>query len=172
MNNLQAVRISVVEVGRMPRRYRFTVVGSLAAVAVLLCIAPPVTPQENMADSALPLELALYPGSQSCIECHSKFYQLWSTSRHGLAMQPYTPGFLPGQFDTAEYLASLTARPDQWSSRYNLGNYYLNRWEVRQALPSYDTALKIEPRAVMVMVNAAMAYAQTGETAQAEKSLL
>jgi tetratricopeptide (TPR) repeat protein len=31
-----------------------------------------------------------YAGSASCRECHEKFYQLWSTSRHGLAMQPYT----------------------------------------------------------------------------------
>jgi len=31
-----------------------------------------------------------YAGSQSCRECHEKFYQLWSTSWHGLAMQPYT----------------------------------------------------------------------------------
>ena len=73
---------------------------------------------------------------------------------------------------TAEYLASLTARPDQWSSHYNLGNYYLNRGEVRQALASYDTALKIEPRAAMVMVNAAMAHAQMGEKSLAEKSLV
>jgi tetratricopeptide (TPR) repeat protein len=73
---------------------------------------------------------------------------------------------------TDEYLASLTARPDQWSSHYNLGNYYLNRGEVKQALAAYDTALKIEPRATMVMVNAAMAYAQAGERDQAEKSLL
>ena len=72
---------------------------------------------------------------------------------------------------TDEYLASLTARPDQWSSHYNLGNYYLNRGEVKQALAAYDTALKIEPRAAMVMVNAAMAYVQLGETHQAEKSL-
>ena len=63
---------------------------------------------------------------------------------------------------TAEYLASLTARPDQWTSHYNLGNYYLNRGEVKQALSSYDTALKIEPRAALVMVNAAMAYAPDG----------
>ena len=73
---------------------------------------------------------------------------------------------------TAEYLASLTARPDQWSSHYNLGNYYLNRGEVKLALAAYDTALKIEPRAAMVMVNAAMAYAKTGATDQAEKSLV
>jgi len=31
-----------------------------------------------------------FVGSLSCRECHAKFYQLWSTSFHGLAMQPYT----------------------------------------------------------------------------------
>ena len=36
---------------------------------------------------------APYAGSSSCRECHEKFYQLWSTSKHGLAMQPYTLGF-------------------------------------------------------------------------------
>jgi tetratricopeptide (TPR) repeat protein len=73
---------------------------------------------------------------------------------------------------TKEYLASLTARPDQWSSHYNLGNYYLNRGDIKQALASYDIALRLEPRAAMVMVNAAMAYAQIGEKERAEKSLL
>src|SRR5512135_992291 len=34
-----------------------------------------------------------YAGSVSCRECHEKFYQLWSTSRHGLAMQPYNADF-------------------------------------------------------------------------------
>jgi tetratricopeptide (TPR) repeat protein len=38
-------------------------------------------------------------------------------------------------------------------------------------LKDYDTALKIEPRAALVMVNAAMAYAQTGEKKQTEKFL-
>ena len=31
------------------------------------------------------------------------------------------------------------------ASHYNLGNYYLNHGEVKQALPAYDTALKLEP---------------------------
>lgn len=73
---------------------------------------------------------------------------------------------------TEEYLTSLTARADQWTSHYNLGNYYLNRGDVKQALASYDTALKIEPRAAMVMVNAAMAYAKMGAPDRAEKSLV
>ena len=34
-----------------------------------------------------------YAGSKSCMECHEKFYGLWATSRHGLAMQPYNAGF-------------------------------------------------------------------------------
>lgn len=31
-----------------------------------------------------------WAGSRSCRDCHEKFYQLWSASFHGLAMQPYT----------------------------------------------------------------------------------
>ena len=38
-------------------------------------------------------------------------------------------------------------------------------------MAAYDTALKIEPRAAMVMVNASLAYAKIGETDQAEKFL-
>jgi len=72
---------------------------------------------------------------------------------------------------TAEYLASLTARPDQWDSHYNLGNYYLNRGDYREALASYDTALRLEPQAVLAMVNASIAYARMGENDKAEKSL-
>ncbi len=34
-----------------------------------------------------------FTGSASCRECHEKFYTLWSTSRHGLAMQPVTEAF-------------------------------------------------------------------------------
>src|SRR5271157_1281637 len=34
-----------------------------------------------------------YVGSASCRGCHQQFYQLWSTSHHGLAMQPYSAEF-------------------------------------------------------------------------------
>ena len=34
-----------------------------------------------------------FVGSKTCHDCHAKFYELWSTSRHGLAMQPYSPAF-------------------------------------------------------------------------------
>jgi tetratricopeptide (TPR) repeat protein len=31
-----------------------------------------------------------FVGSRTCKECHGHFYQLWATSHHGLAMQPYS----------------------------------------------------------------------------------
>lgn len=71
----------------------------------------------------------------------------------------------------SEYLSFITARPDQWTSRYNLGNYHLSRGENKEALTSYKAALKIEPRAVTPMVNSALAYARLGESGKAEKSL-
>ena len=38
-----------------------------------------------------------YVGSSSCIECHEKFYDLWSPSHHGKAMQPLNAEFLSNE---------------------------------------------------------------------------
>lgn len=70
-----------------------------------------------------------------------------------------------------EYLASLLSRPDQWGSHYNLGNYYLNLGEYKQAVASYETALKREPQAVLAMVNESIAYARLGENRKAAEAL-
>jgi tetratricopeptide (TPR) repeat protein len=70
-----------------------------------------------------------------------------------------------------EYLASITTRPDQWTSYYNMGNYQLGRGETKKAIASYQKALKLEPQAVMAMVNSSIAYARMGENDKAEKSL-
>jgi len=70
-----------------------------------------------------------------------------------------------------EYLAFIQARPDQWTSHYNMGNYYLNTGKFKPAIESYRTALKKEPQAVLALVNASLAYSRTGDNRQAEKSL-
>jgi len=77
----------------MPRLFSLTVRTVLVAVTVMFCLAGLAEAQAKPADLGLLPELSLYAGSKSCIECHGKFYQLWSTSRHGLAMQPYTLEF-------------------------------------------------------------------------------
>jgi hypothetical protein len=77
----------------MRRHYRIAVITALTVIGVLLCLLGHSEPQEKLPNPPLPPNLSLYAGSKSCIECHGKFYQLWSTSRHGLAMQPYSPEF-------------------------------------------------------------------------------
>jgi tetratricopeptide (TPR) repeat protein len=63
------------------------------------------------------------------------------------------------------------ARPDQWTSHYNMGNYQLGGGKLKEAVSSYRTALRIEPRAVLAMVNSSIAYSRMGDNANAEKSL-
>ncbi|WP_197084225.1 tetratricopeptide repeat protein [Desulfovibrio sp. TomC] len=70
-----------------------------------------------------------------------------------------------------EYLAFLMARPDQWTSHYNMGNYHLNHGELKDALASYQAALEREPQAVMAMVNASIAYGRLRENGKAEELL-
>jgi tetratricopeptide (TPR) repeat protein len=70
-----------------------------------------------------------------------------------------------------EYLQSIAIPPDHWASYYNLGNYYLNLGDFRQAVAGYETSLKLEPRGVMSRVNMSMAYARLGENKKAESSL-
>jgi hypothetical protein len=77
----------------MPKFFSLTLGSALSVMAVMLCISGHGYAREKPATQALSKERSLYAGSKSCIECHGKFYQLWSTSRHGLAMQPYTPEF-------------------------------------------------------------------------------
>lgn len=72
---------------------------------------------------------------------------------------------------TREMLSSLLARPDTWSAHYNVGNFYLDRGQIRQALYAYGMALKLEPRVVMPMVNMAIAYARGGDNKNAKQML-
>jgi Tfp pilus assembly protein PilF len=72
---------------------------------------------------------------------------------------------------TEEYLASMMARPDQWTSHYNLGNYYLGRREYSAAVSSYDTAIRFDPAEIPPWVNLSIAYARQGDTGKADAAL-
>ncbi len=71
----------------------------------------------------------------------------------------------------AEFLSALNARPDEWSSHYNLGNFYASRNETEKAITSYEIALRLEPRAILPLTNIAIAYGRRGEYGKAEASL-
>jgi tetratricopeptide (TPR) repeat protein len=69
---------------------------------------------------------------------------------------------------TDEYLASMLARPDQWSSHYNFGNYYLGRQDYAAATAAYETAIRFDPTEVALYVNLSIAHARQGQNEKAE----
>ncbi|MEW6747540.1 MAG: tetratricopeptide repeat protein [Planctomycetota bacterium] len=72
---------------------------------------------------------------------------------------------------TAEFMAVLSARPDDHSSHYNLGNFNLERGEAERAVSCYETALRLEPRSLPAHVNAAIALNVLGRNDEAERHL-
>jgi tetratricopeptide (TPR) repeat protein len=115
-------------------------------------------------------------GLQTLVEATGDEYRLVRVrAAAGIALFPRmsAPPAYQAQLKKAndEYLASITARPDQWTSHYNMGNYQLNRGEAKKAVASYQTALKLDPQAILPMVNISLAYAQMGEGEKAERSL-
>jgi tetratricopeptide (TPR) repeat protein len=72
---------------------------------------------------------------------------------------------------TAEYLRTLMARPDDSGSRYNLGNFYLERQDYPRAVEEFTAAIRLQPLNLAPLANRALAYAATGQNSQAEASL-
>jgi tetratricopeptide (TPR) repeat protein len=76
-------------------------------------------------------------------------------------------------FDQAagEFKATLDARPDSWSSHYNLGSFYLSQQNFQQAAAFYETAIRLQPRAIQPYVNISFAYNALGSNDKAVQSL-
>jgi tetratricopeptide (TPR) repeat protein len=70
-----------------------------------------------------------------------------------------------------EFKASLDARPDHWASHYNMGSFYLSQRDYRHAAAFYETAIRLQPKALQPNVNIAFAYSALGLNDKAEQSL-
>jgi tetratricopeptide (TPR) repeat protein len=71
---------------------------------------------------------------------------------------------------TAELMESFNARPDDYVSRYNKGNFHMDRREHEQALESYRLAIELRPDFVPSYVNIAFVYYATGKYEEAERA--
>jgi len=76
-------------------------------------------------------------------------------------------------FDRAagEFKSVLEARPDYWASHYNMGSFYLSQRDYRQAAAFYETAIRLQPRAIQPYVNISFAYNGLGLNEKAAQSL-
>jgi Tfp pilus assembly protein PilF len=72
---------------------------------------------------------------------------------------------------TTELMESMTARPDDWSSHYNRGNFEMTRGQTAQAAAEFDTASRLQPTVLPPWVNAALAQNLLGHNDRAEASL-
>mgnify|MGYP002479105075 CR=1 FL=1 len=97
--------------------------------------------------------------------------------RAAAALGPLEPGQIPEEaragLDTAmaEFLASMSARPDDYASHYNLGNYYSGQDEPNKAIAAYETAVKLNPGIAAPLVNASLVFSRQGRNSDAEKAL-
>lgn len=66
-----------------------------------------------------------------------------------------------------ELLGMLTARPDDWASHYNLGNYRMARGDFSAAMESYKVSMKLRSDTVMPFVNASILASQNGNIQEA-----
>jgi tetratricopeptide (TPR) repeat protein len=71
----------------------------------------------------------------------------------------------------SEFKATLAARPDYWSSHYNMGSFYLSQRDYKQAVAFFEAATRLQPSAIQPYVNISFAYNALGLNDKAEQSL-
>jgi tetratricopeptide (TPR) repeat protein len=117
----------------MPRRWRIVLLASL-----VLCAGGAMAFRTWNAER--PSADATFAGSSSCRGCHPKFYERWSTSHHGLAMQPFTAEFArrnlkmaptPVRAGAVSYVAEADARGGSVVERSSKGT---RRYRLEQAM--------------------------------------
>ena len=67
----------------------------------------------------------------------------------------------------AELLTMYNARPDDWASHYNLGNYRLARGDSKGAMTAYTESMRLRSDSVMPHMNAAVLASQGGRLEEA-----
>lgn len=72
---------------------------------------------------------------------------------------------------TAEYIDSLRARPDHWSSHYNLGNFYMSENQPQPAIDAFERARRLDPRNPLILTNLSIAYSMAGRNDRAFECL-
>jgi tetratricopeptide (TPR) repeat protein len=72
---------------------------------------------------------------------------------------------------TAELIESHLCHLDDYLSHYNLGNFYMDRGEHKQAINSFLASSKLRPDSVLPLNNAAFAYNAIGQNEKGVSSL-
>ena len=98
--------------------------------------------------------------------------------RSAMVLAPLRPESLPDprqrtnlERATSEFMTAMKARPDDWASHANQGNYYMERRDFPAAAACFETATTLEPRQIGPLVNASLAFSNMGQNNKAVESL-
>lgn len=97
--------------------------------------------------------------------------------RAAAALAPYPRHLLEAQaarelaLAEKEYRESLQVRLDDYASFYTLGNFYLDKNDIKSAITSFEKAIRLQPKSILPLINASIAYARGSRIDKAEESL-
>ena len=75
------------------------------------------------------------------------------------------------QSATQEYIASLHTRDDDYAQHLNLGNFHMDRGELKDAVAEYERSAFLRPQFAPPLVNVSVVYSQLGDMEKAEDAL-
>jgi tetratricopeptide (TPR) repeat protein len=70
-----------------------------------------------------------------------------------------------------EFKAGMLSRPDDGIAYFNLGNFYMNRSDLKTAIDYFETSIRLRPDFLPAFLNISLAYNQSGENEKALSSL-
>lgn len=71
----------------------------------------------------------------------------------------------------AEFEDAMRSRPDDPTTLYNLGNFYLAQGDAARAVNQFETSARLQPDHLAALVNGSLAYAQLADNERAESFL-
>jgi Flp pilus assembly protein TadD len=72
---------------------------------------------------------------------------------------------------TDEFKEIMNARPDDYTSHFNLGNFYMDRGEHKPAISAFMTSHRLRPDSILPLNNIAFAYNAIGQNDRAEENM-
>ncbi|QGY42882.1 ammonia-forming cytochrome c nitrite reductase subunit c552 [Maribellus comscasis] len=112
-----------------------------------------------------------YSGSESCIECHDKFYKLWQPSYHGQAMMPVNSGFiakhrLPDSqpIEVEGHMFTVEFRDSTMMLYEKDGDKLIKTYEVLWAMGGHNVYCFLTPFEKGKLQNIPLAYDANGKT--------
>jgi tetratricopeptide (TPR) repeat protein len=146
--------------GGMPEvrgsKWTLTVLPVLCFTVGTWALIDPGVSQGVGAEKNSPANSMGYAGSVSCRECHERFYQLWSTSKHGLAMVNESTAYARlGETKKADesLQKALKVAPGNGAANFNMGLLKAEQNHLKGAEKYLKAALKADPQMAQAAYN-------------------